>query len=475
MPPNSVFPLFLTKKGPTVKAVREVLQRIGEASTGTKEVVQNRLLTRVVSRKIPQTNRPRDGEERKTSRILSIDMGIKNLAYCVADVEKPTSTLDTTNMNFLTWSRLDLGEAFREHDMSFLGDGVKTLAKKAELEGRGDEDLYTPENLSRMGHWFLCKVLDDWNPDIILIERQRWRSAGSPTIQQWTVRVNTLEAALWAVMTALTMERKRYFDWRMHAVDPKRVGHFWLDGVALPAPPRANKPKGSKSKASSGENEETTGALDGEEAVTPKKLTRGKAEKKAKIQLLRAWLDSEHPSTALATSSVTSASETPYPNINFTFCRHERPGSPSYGADGTRQALLYATDTPSERAERTRYYEAYVKKVDDITDCFLQAAAWAAWDDNLRRLEPEVVALRAQVEEKLGREVNGRLADGVKEVQESWRIAADSDGERTEVVERRTSSKKTKKKKKEEMNVVDEEPEKLPKTKKKTRKSNSEA
>ncbi|KAF2441407.1 ribonuclease H-like protein, partial [Karstenula rhodostoma CBS 690.94] len=366
----------------TVKAVQEVLRCIGEASAGTKDVVQNRLLTKAVCRKLPRTNWPRGDEEKKSSRILSIDMGIKNLAYCVADVEKPASTHDTTNMNFLSWRRLDLSEAFREYDVDLLGGAVETLEKKAVLEGREDEDLYTPENLSRMGYWFLRKILDDWNPDVILIERQRWRSAGSPSIQQWTVRVNTLEAVMWAVMTALKTERKKHFDRRMHAVDPKRVGHFWLDGVTpMPAPPRTGKKKVSKLLSKS-EDEDIIGAVDDGDAGSTKKLTRGKAEKRAKISLLRTWLDSEHPSTTLSTSEKTAETGTLYPNISFTFSHQERSDSLNYGADGTRQALLYATDKPSERAKRTRYYKAYVRKVDDITDCFLQAAAWVAWDEN---------------------------------------------------------------------------------------------
>ncbi|OAG07500.1 ribonuclease H-like protein [Paraphaeosphaeria sporulosa] len=483
MPPSSIFPLFLTKKGPTVKAVQEVLQRIGEASAGTKDVVQNRLLTRVLSRKLPQKNWPQGNEEKKTSRILSIDMGIKNLAYCVADVEKPTSTPSTTNMDFLTWCRLDIGEAFRKSDknLSFLCSNAEFLDREdedsvssmAELEDREDEELYTPENLSQMGYWFLRKVLNDWNPDVILIERQRWRSAGSPTIQQWTVRVNTLEAVMWAVMTAMKTEREKRFHWRMHAVDPKRVGHFWLDGVTLPAPSRVQKKKDSKSAATSEENNDIIGALDDEKAVSIKKLTRGKAEKKAKIQLLRTWLDSEHPSTALATCSSTSESEALYPNINFTFSSHGRLDTPSYGADGTRQALLYATDTTSERAKRTRYYKDYVRKVDDITDCFLQAAAWVAWDENLRRLEPEAKSLMAQVEEKLGREVNGRLADGVKEVQASLENAADGD---ETAVRSAIRSRKAKTKESEGLELVAkvEEPTTSPRTKRKTKKSKSE-
>lgn len=449
---NSIFPLFLTKKGPTVKAVQEVLQRIGEASAGTKDVVQNRLLTKVMSRKILQPAPPRGSAKGKTSRILSIDMGIKNLAYCVADVKKPAFPRATTSMDFLTWRRLDLGEAFREYGMNSSGGAVASLENEKEPEAQGDEDLYTPENLSRMGYWFLNKVLDEWNPDVILVERQRWRSAGSPTIQQWTVRVNTLEAVMWTVITALKAERKKSFDWQMYAVDPKRVGHFWLDGVALPSPARTSKMKTPKSNPGSEDDEDMTAALADENGVSTKKLTRSKAEKRAKIHLLRTWLDAKHPSTAPSLNKTTN-DEDPHPNISFTFSKTLRSDSSSLAADATRQALLYATDTPSERAKRTqsmKYTEAYVKKVDDITDCFLQAAAWVAWDENLRRLQPEVDALRTQVKETLGREWDGRLVDGVREVQVGLGVAEGADEVESKVKKTpkaRKATEETKKKK----------------------------
>ncbi|KAJ4357692.1 uncharacterized protein N0V89_002268 [Didymosphaeria variabile] len=441
-PANSFFPLFLTKKGPTVRAMQEVLQRIGEATTGTKDVVQNRLLAKALCNKMP-CSILRDGRDKKP-RILSIDMGIKNLAYCVADVEKPTPTRDSTHMNIRTWCRLDLSEAFRDYS---LGGDQKSLAKEAALEGREDEDLYTPQSLSRMAYWFLRKILSDWSPDIILIERQRWRSSGSPTIQQWTVRVNTLEATMWAVMETLKSERMKFLEWQMYAVDPKRVGHFWLNGVTPAAEPksaRASKKKASKSSTKSEEDEEDIGKSEDEEAGSTKKLTRGKAEKKAKIQLLRSWLDSDNPSTTLSASSNLANSENAYPNISFTFSHKERMASPTgYGADATRQALLYATDKPFERARRTAYYKAYVSKVDDITDCFLQAAAWVAWGENLRNLRPEVNELKAQVEGKLGRKMNvpWHLADAVKELQEKGPETNGPDGE---VVKKTSNARKTK-------------------------------
>ncbi|KAF1976123.1 ribonuclease H-like protein, partial [Bimuria novae-zelandiae CBS 107.79] len=360
----------------TVKAMQDVLRTIGEATSGTKDVLQTRLLTRLPLNRIPHTV---VNNNRERTRILSIDMGLKNLAYCVAEVQYSTPTLATTNMDIFSWRRIDLSEAYREYSLS--GD-QKSLENEALMEGRESEDLYTPESLSRMAYWFLNKVLSESHPNVILIERQRWRSAGSPTIQQWTVRVNTLEAAMWAILTTLRYEKALQVDWGMKAVDPKRVGHFWLDGVT-PTPPPSGRKKTSVIDAEKDAEDDEEADKEGKRGA--QKLSRSKAEKKAKIQLLRSWLNSDNPSTTLSTSN--PGTEVFTPNISFTFSeRHRVTNSTGYGAEGTRQALLYATDSPSERLERNAYNKAYVKKVDDITDCFLQAVAWVAWAVNRRSL-----------------------------------------------------------------------------------------
>lgn len=457
-----------------MRAMQDVLQRIGEATTGTKDVVQNRLLNKVVYNKMPVFSNTLSGDNRtKTSRILSIDMGIKNLAYCVADVETATPIGGITNMDFRSWRRLDLSEAYREYS---LGDDQKGLAREAALEGREDEDLYTPQSLSRMAYWFLRTMISDWNPDVVLIERQRWRSSGSPTIQQWTVRVNTLEAIMWAVMTTMKTERNQLLDWQMHAVDPKRVGHFWLDGIAPISPPsQTSKKKLSKAAISSGDIEDDAGEFEGEGPGSSKKLSRGKAEKKAKIQLLRTWLDSDNPSTTLSESTKGSESDKLYPNISFSFSHQGRLTSSSgHGADATRQALLYATDTPSERTKRTAYHKAYVKKVDDITDCFLQATAWVAWADNLRKLKPHVDDFQSQVEQMLGRKLNvpWHLADAVKELQDREKKVIEEAESEANVSEKASQGKKMKTKTLEvgQAGSVEDESEKVSRTKRKAKK-----
>ncbi|KAJ4294457.1 hypothetical protein N0V90_008148 [Kalmusia sp. IMI 367209] len=427
--------------------MQEILQRIGEATTGTKDVVQNRLLKRVACTKMPDIL-----QKRTSTRILSIDMGIKNLAYCIADVQLSTPIAGAAKMHVVAWRRLDLSEAFRAHGFHT----KQQLVQNAAIEGMGDEDLYTPESLSWMAHFFLQKVLLDYRPDIVLIERQRWRSSGSPTIQQWTVRVNTLEAIMWAVLTTLKMktlpETADRGWWWIFGVDPKRVGHFWLDGET----------QTPMKKSKTAHPEPDIQLVEDEEVEATKKLSRGKAEKKAKIQLLRTWLNSDNPSTVSPASSRKTRIETApvrYPNISFSFSLHPPHSSTTgYGADATRQALLYATDKPSERVRRKEYYKAYVKKVDDITDCFLQAAAWVAWEENRRCLWPQVAELQKEVEDRLGHQITPalHLAESVKGLQ---------NGEGKAVLDASTPTEKTKTSKARKMQAGEKEDKKTAKTK----------
>lgn len=407
MASQNFFLSFLKGRGPTVKAMQEVLQQLGEASSGTKDVVQHRLLKKAAFYKTPEYI-----QSRKSTRILSIDMGIKNLAYCVASVEQSTPDVGAAKMHVEAWRRLDLSEAFREQGLP----NKQELVEDAEVEGREDEDLFTPKTLSRMAQFFLRKALSNHRPDVILIERQRWRSSGSPTIQQWTVRVNTLEAIMWAVLETIRTDYRADFDdvqWSVHAVDPKRVGHFWLNNDT-------KAPAQNRKRSSAAVEEEDSAIL--ETVGAKKKLSRSKAEKKAKIQLLRTWLNSDNPSnkTPSDLGNETDTAISKSPQISFSFSEQPRfPIQLGYGAEATRQALLYATDTPAERLTRKEYFKSYVNKVDDITDCFLQAAAWVAWEENLRCMSPHIAELRHNVEERLGYKLSmpDHIATSVKELQ----------------------------------------------------------
>ncbi|KAI5845420.1 mitochondrial resolvase Ydc2 [Tricharina praecox] len=131
------------------------------------------------------------------TRILSIDMGIRNLAYCVLDL----NTLPLPKLT--TWTRIVLPLS-----VDSLGASINLPAFAAAT------------------HTLATELLRDHAPSHILIERQRWRSQGGPGVQEWTIRVNTVEAML---HTSL-LEQRLAGNWDGHveSVDPGRVARLWV-------------------------------------------------------------------------------------------------------------------------------------------------------------------------------------------------------------------------------------------------------
>lgn len=351
--------------GSTIKQLQAVLTRIGSATSGKKDVLVTRLRH--------DMQRPRlstSGGPIKRTRILSIDMGIRNLAYCVVDVTRKDLKISTNvtskpkfNMNVSAWRRLDVGEE-NPRIASYTSPIVNEFAEDNEER----EDPYTPSALSKTAHSLVARTLLPYKPDIILIERQRWRSASSAAIQQWTVRVNTLEGMLWAILTAFRDEtsfsrnpaQETMYDYRIFGVDPKRVGNFWITQEFREE--IFNWKKGSRGLE--WERQVTIDPAITEEAQIGvrndiRKVGRGKVEKKAKVEFLRSWLSDAPLSTSNPAHSA----------IDVSFCPD---------AESTRAALCSTKDAKGT----TKAKSLDSKKIDDVTDCFLQAAAWVAWEGN---------------------------------------------------------------------------------------------
>jgi cruciform cutting endonuclease 1 len=365
----------------TAKALQALLTRIGSASSGTKDVLQERFgqdvaRSRLLALRPEWKQRFSEARDRKLN-IVSIDMGIKNLAYCHVEVDYPDGNIAKPTMNIVAWDKLNLVDATkdwpRHHSTPLFTRGEDAVNADEEV------DPYSLSVLSRTAYWFIQKPVLEFNPDIILIERQRWRSASSAAIQQWTVRVNTLEAMLWAVLETVRTQRKNTSlkkgeaaperDFEVFGVDPKRVGQYWL---MLHAKAMAEKradivPTIEEGEVGSGDVKAT------------KKEPRSKAEKKAKIALLRSWLTGEYASTASTTPKSTAT-------IAFTI---------GQGAVLAREALRLPAPRSTHKRKKVTFDDLDVdntgeasekwqqmKKLDDITDCFLQVAAWVAWESN---------------------------------------------------------------------------------------------
>ncbi|CAI9630618.1 unnamed protein product [Alternaria burnsii] len=361
----------------TAKALQSLLVHIGAPSSGTKAVLQERFQRVIGKPLLPNSQSPwRTSESASRKfRIMSIDMGIKNLAFCEAEVSYPfTNSLDA-GMEILRWEKINLTEA--THDEIHERSEVTTTEQNT--AGADEEsDPYSVDALSKTAYGLLRNTIMTGSPDIILIEKQRWRSGGSSAVQQWTLRVNTLEGMLWAVLQ--TMNAERLYGgaealgtgnvYEVFSADPKRVGQYWLTRATRNSPEIDEKTDRSTDDIEAGSGEE------GDKSVAKKKPSRTKAEKQAKIALLRSWLTS----TPASTASVTRDS---IPSIMFSI---------TPGAEATREALCGPLESRKpKKAKRvstdTLPTQGQPKKLDDITDCFLQAAAWVSWESNRLQLQ----------------------------------------------------------------------------------------
>ena len=159
------------------------------------------------------------------------------------------------------------------------------------------------------------------------------------------------------------------------------------------------------------------------------------------MDLLCSWLNKTKPSTSPSATSNTEAIATFRPAIDLTF---PRDGD----AHATRQSILDATAV--KRKSDTSVTS--VGKVDDLADCFLQAAAWVAWELNIMNLQPEITEFTAELEKNLGREIRGlqsRLLDAVKELhggQEKDVQSEEMSGVTAKETEKVTKPKATKRK-----------------------------
>lgn len=391
-------------KNLTVADLKALLTRIGSPTSGRKPVLAARLTQDLQVPRLPlscknatsrtKSGRAQIGNHKKSARILSIDMGVKNLAFCVADASMQSragqsgkSESDSearqveAKMHTIAWRRVDvmheMAEANARHQLPI---GDHSVVPEPNLE-----DSFHPRALARAAHALLTRVLLPYKPDIILIERQRYRSGGGAAIQEWTVRVNMLESMLWAVLEALKGEtwnlpslsntkdagQPQVFD-----VSPARVGTFWIDSLDEEHDSRRSAasiqafklgPKGEVSEKAC------------ESIATARKMSAAKVRKKDKIQLVRSWL-SHAPYSSKTARTGSNKEQVQENNASITF-------SFAPDAEETREALciIRSSTKRSKNTNKNITKTGDVRKLDDLADCFLQAAAWVAWEWN--RLE----------------------------------------------------------------------------------------
>jgi cruciform cutting endonuclease 1 len=275
-------------------------------------------------------------------RIVSVDMGIRNLAYCVLSLPAlPSSSLETptTKPSVLAWNRLAVS---------------KPQAEKKESFHPADYAVHAYELLTR--------TLLPYRPTHVLIERQRTRTMGGSAVQEWTMRVNMLESQLYAVLYTLAADGG--WDGRVEGISPARVAATWLDQGEWAEGEAADVLKGRIKGA-------------------------GARRKKEKVRIVGRWLESGEEVT-MGNPVVESTREKFLAALKGQKrgLTQDQEAAPKRTIH--RPGVKRKISKPPHEVDTTRDPEAdeweSTSKLDDMADCLLQGVAWIRWEENRRRV-----------------------------------------------------------------------------------------
>ena len=315
--------------------------KCGISTSGTKGILAERLRDEISF--VPHR------VARKQTRILSIDMGIRNLAYCVLDIPPELlspRTESSTNRhlaNIESWHRIAVSSP-----PSTVNSGATMIVAK---------ESFSPSTMSQTAYKLLRHTLLPHSPTHILIERQRFRSMGSKHILEWTVRVNMFESIIYAILC--TLKQEGLWDGEVVGVLPGKVGPYWVGDDVVEV--EAEKDPTLQDSISG--------------AKVHRKIRNSKSakirNKGLKVDLVRRWLETGDM-VELGNEDVEERGR------RYMEKWDRLPG----GMKGVK------------RGEKT---EKEMGKLDDLADCLLQGMAWVQWERNKRIvLEKGVEALLGQ-------------------------------------------------------------------------------
>ena len=369
MPPKSALSGNLADVSAfTLAKITRLARLTGVSISGRKTDVTERLTTSLYQPKLaaidPRASankskpRPRDGFS-KAHRILSIDMGIRNLAYCrllvnkeQEEAEKPSNPQDVVPLGPVSveaWSRFDVGARKvdatlaqnESDDDSAAGESKQALSRKS----------FTPTVMSKHALALLRSlVLDapEGPPDTILIERQRWRSGGHASIQEWTLRVNSFEAMLWAGLEVLRDQGA--WTGSLYAVDPGAVARFWVN------------------------DQDPAGDL---ETAKKTKMKKEERTKTAKMNVAKRWITKGVFMEEGDQSDV---------GVKLQPGHGESSSVLEWLPSVSGMKLAFLDGYFQDRTAPSTGKPLKLTKRDDLADCLLQGVAWVKWEQNRRAI-----------------------------------------------------------------------------------------
>lgn len=311
---------------------------MGIPSTGTKTELVSAIRHQVGAQ-------PR---HQRAERVVSIDMGIRNLGICV--LQSPEKTVETSSnalsIRIAEWKRMAVS----------LFPSSPLESRKA-IQPRAkpiiDPAAFNPSNLSKTAVQVASDLLK-YKPSHILIERQRFRSGGASAVQEWTLRVNALESMLWAALETIRSSDKTGNFPDVHEMSPARVARFWCAA-----------PVGYETVASEALLADVP-ASSMSSGTLARQSAKRTVEKKEKIAMARSWLSPDTAMTAPGKIALELSDEAQVTADAF-LPRHRKSNSRRSKSSNSSE-------------------ESSNDKLDDLADCLLQGVAWLRWQENQERV-----------------------------------------------------------------------------------------
>jgi cruciform cutting endonuclease 1 len=210
----------------TIAKLHRLAIAIGAPCSGTKSARVDgirRAVTNVASN---------DGSGSSNLSLLSIDMGIRNLAF--AHITAPLQV--TNSARYFQYGTPTL-QAWRRLAVSESPDVARAVPVSVHLdsarEASATKESFEPVDYATHAYNLINYMLQTYRPDHVLIERQRFRSGGGSAVQEWTIRVGVFEGMLYAALRTLIEERKMHLT--VEPMQPSRVNRYWLEDRMPPS------------------------------------------------------------------------------------------------------------------------------------------------------------------------------------------------------------------------------------------------
>ncbi|GFF28543.1 cruciform cutting endonuclease 1, mitochondrial [Aspergillus udagawae] len=370
------------------------LQRIAQAtgiqSSGTKACLIARLKEELPQPEPETQTRTSTSTSTNPMSILSIDMGIQNLAYAHLLVprngssDSGTATTAPAVVKLNAWRRLAVSDALLEPGLgpdppgkTKEGSTSKHEGKAKEKQKQKEKHTFSPAEYARTAYALVSGLLHAYRPSHVLIERQRFRSGGGSAVQEWTLRVGVFEGMLYAVLHALGCERQQQAGEGagmrpvVLGLEPRRVGAYWEDRLGVGV--GVDGPKKKKKKASAREG------------------------KKVKINLAGEWLRAGMVDVEAGSGSPFRLSVADDPELRALVDAYLRRWA-GKSNPGTSASRGKAEGQVAAEDDGAVIEPPDVRKMDDLADCLVQGVTWLEWQAMKQRVATEGLDATFQLE-----------------------------------------------------------------------------